>query len=76
MEGFLFPPPLQMILPLISPSRAEGVRGWVSCHTKQTEASQNLTNICHTEVSQETEVSHHCKPCLHGVAIHNVKQKS
>ncbi|MGX2971894.1 hypothetical protein [Helicobacter sp. T3_23-1059] len=32
----------------MSPSIAEGARGWVSCRTK---------NPCHTEVSQETEVS-------------------
>ena len=25
---------------------------------------------CHTEVSQVTEVSCHCEPCLHGAAIH------
>ena len=31
----------------------------------------NAQNPCHTEVSQVTEVSRHCEPCLHGVAIHN-----
>ncbi|MGX3044971.1 hypothetical protein [Helicobacter sp. T3_23-1056] len=54
---------------IVSHSLAEGARGWVSCHTKQSEVSQNVDKnrdisgfaLNMTKNSNQTKIYRHCE---------------
>ena len=55
-RGFYPPLPLQIILPLISPSIAEGARGWVSLEVSKLPASLKSKNLQNQEKADFSKV--------------------